>query len=136
MLLRLKVLLIAAGLLLVANVWAEGPEVVIVDDEGSGAILLDYGNASAPPPLVIVDGEVVVDTGLTGVPPDCSKAENRPICQSLQLALEVDPCGRPSAILIAPNGQNIYFKCGIIGEPAPAVYVNGGCVANCPAPPK
>lgn len=129
MLLRLKVLLIAAGLLLVGNGWADIPDIIAIYDHEKGALLIE-GNAGAPPPLVIVRGEIVAGGGTNGGPPDCSKAENRPICVSLSAVLESYSGQEGPEIIIINSGGGAYLLSGNSNAPPPLVVVNGKIVAG------
>jgi hypothetical protein len=129
--LHLMKIFIVASLVVAGMVYAEAPDIIIVDDyHQNGAVILDSGNSNSPPPLVIVNGQVVGHDAIKG-PPDCSIAENRPICQTIQYALDVNPCGwAPVAIILNQEKGTIYFKCGLLGMQPPDVWINGQCV-NC-----
>ena len=129
MLLRFNFLFISFCLLLVGNVWADSPDIIIVPEDEPGAVILYFGNANAPPPLVIVNGVPVKESAYVSGPPDCSKAENRPICQSVQFAMDANPCEGPPAV-ITVKASHVYIRCGLIGQQPPDVWINGHCV-NC-----
>lgn len=129
MLKQLLITVIGASLLLVGTAWAEGPEIILIQDNETGAILLQ-GNAAAPPPLVVVYGEIVAGGGPNGEPPDCSKTENRPICVTLNAVLESYSGQQGPEIIVINSGGGAYLLSGNANAPPPLVIVNGEIVAG------
>jgi len=134
MLKKLSIVLMAgiAGLMINRALFAESPDVVMVFTPSSetGATLLYAGNDNAPPPIVVVRGEIVGGSSHENGGLDCAKTENRPVCQTLQFVNDIDACdGPPDFIVIWPDGHEAQILCsGNDNSPPPVVIVNGEVV--------